>query len=90
MTWIVSVLAVVLLYVGTWPLVEYSASEGTLPLAFNSGPKRKFDRECQPWVRVVYGPIHALEETDWGYHPLDLYYRWWWHRMTQPKHTNRL
>jgi hypothetical protein len=67
--WIISVLAVLLLYAASWPPIELKVC-GRDP-EFSSGPTPP------AWVMTMYRPMHMLKNTRMGYDALDAYYYWW-------------
>jgi len=70
MTWIASVLAVLLLYAATWPVVEIKTTyivDWTHGI-FHARPK---------WVDRLYGPMQYLSSLNGGRNPLTLYHEWW-------------
>jgi len=71
MTWIASVLVVLLLYVTTWPVIYIEASPyRTLG---PSGPMRM----PPPWLQTVYRPMFFLYEPGGHHNPLRSYFQWW-------------
>jgi hypothetical protein len=76
MTWIVSVLAVMLLYAASWPPIEIKVCGGDPEFGFYSGGNR-YPPAPPAWFIELYRPMHFLENTRWGHDPVGGYYIWW-------------
>jgi len=79
MTWTISVLAALLLYVATWPLVEIKTTTVTVTALANGNT---WTTEAKPvWVDVLYWPLQKLRRLNGGQNALADYYLWWEARL---------
>jgi hypothetical protein len=79
MTWIVSVLVVLLLYAATWPLVEIKASLNikTSVTLSPGGLQKGILRLTPAWIDVLYRPMHFLSDAHSRSNPAARYFDWW-------------
>jgi hypothetical protein len=88
-TWMLSLLAVLLLYVLTWPPIEIKCSTIT-----HTGPESvRFIISKPGWVDILYRPLHtlmdenlfrpphALIDVNDGHNPVASYWEWWLSRL---------
>ena len=67
LAWTISALAVVLLYVALWPVVEITVSSGRLA--------------TPSWARFLYRPLDYLALLHGADNPLAHYHQWWWRKL---------
>ena len=64
-TWIGSVLGVLLLYVATWPAVEIKSRIIAPSIVTSEGGQTAAMFLTPPWVERVYLPMHFLKDFHW-------------------------
>lgn len=77
-----SILAIPLLYVATWPPIDIKNT--TIIHAY--GPSLAVPHETiisrPAWVTTVYRPLHALMDMNGGHNPIAAYWQWWLRRLS--------
>jgi hypothetical protein len=78
-TWVVSVLTVLLLYAASWPPIELKVCGGNPYFGF-SNIKRP---PAPAWIISLYKPMHFMDDLLWGHgDPLGRYYSWWRQKLS--------
>jgi hypothetical protein len=85
---LLSVLAALLLYVGTWPLVEFKFGglfrEDTGKAAYFKTTGRFHRNTLEPaWLVSIYTPLHRLRDSNSGHNPVAWYWEWWRSAMNE-------
>jgi len=74
MTWAICVMAMLLFYAATWPIVEIKSCHFIVTAM--GGSKSRIDFVQPPWLRVVYWPLHRLSGLNEGQNPVEQYHHW--------------
>lgn len=88
MTWALSVLAVPVLYVVTWPPMEFTFGRGMHVDPWNEAYKRATGRlhrnTLGPWWLIsLYKPLHRWRDSNSGDNLAARYWEWWRFMMNE-------
>lgn len=81
---VASVIVMLALYRGTWPLIEaaFTVTTHSVTSTFGGGTLTTLTTSYKPaWTEILYCPLHALRACN-GYHnPVQSYWNWWMDRI---------
>lgn len=75
--WLVGILAVLMVYVASWPFVELKyGTHTTSTRRTTKGSVTEHRFAPPPWADKVYHPLHVLERQNNRKNPLSYYFGW--------------
>ena len=75
--WLLSLLAIPVLYVATWPPIDISNTK----LIYNGTWGFAVILDRPTWVTKLYSPLHELSNLNPRRNPIAWYWYWWLERL---------